>query len=177
MIKENIEINKAEVSDAEAIFSIHKNTWIQTYPNRKLGITKKLLENLFINKKARIVKWQKQIKAQDDNNCIWILKYKQEIIGFGVAKKEKVFNYLRAIYLLPKFQRKGLGKKFLIQMLKWLGKEKSVLIEVANYNTSAINFYKKSGFQYRQEVVSPKSGNLLNGKTIPQIEMIKSNEI
>ena len=58
------------------------------------------------------------------------------------------------------------------QSLEWLSDDKKIVVEVASYNTKAINFYKSYGFVEDGQAFNPV-GNLPNGKTIPETLMVR----
>lgn len=66
------------------------------------------------------------------------------------------------LYVLPEWQRKGIGKKLLSHTLrKMRGKGyKSAVLDTAEKNLSARRFYEKFGFTERKTAVSRKFGDV-----------------
>jgi ribosomal protein S18 acetylase RimI-like enzyme len=79
-------------------------------------------------------------------------------------------NKLGALYILPSYQQMGIGSKLIGKALGWLGEEKPVYLEVVEYNTGAIGFYRKSGFE-----VEGKADDYVfpTGKSMPLLRMVK----
>jgi ribosomal protein S18 acetylase RimI-like enzyme len=92
----------------------------------------------------------------------------KRIVGFSVGVKEDE-NELKAIYVLPEYHGRGVGKLLIEPAMKWLGNEKDVVVWVFSHNNQAIRFYEKHGF-----VKSGKTSTWpVNGKPIPDLEMVK----
>jgi GNAT superfamily N-acetyltransferase len=172
-----IQIRKSVPNDAYGIREVQKITWLKTYPNRKEGITiKDIKEKFKIDKtpegKRKIEERKKKYK--DKNTNIWVAEDEINIIGFCSAIKEKKNNRIGAIYVLPGFQRKGLGKQLVKKAFAWLGDRKDILINVARYNKQAINFYGKLGFvETGKTGTLDSAARLPSGKFIPEIELVK----
>ena len=81
-----------------------------------------------------------------------------------------------AMYVVPEFQGKGLGKKLIEKAFEWLGSNLDVKLVVVKYNTNAIEFYKKMGFQETANKVDYKGTKPASGKEIPRIEMMKLHQ-
>lgn len=170
-----IKISKAKISDIDDIQKVRKAAWLIAYPNEKLGITLKDLESEFeespeesiVNRKRRegwmINPLFHQLVARDG----------EEVVGFFVGEKSSEINRIRAIYVLPNYQKKGIGKKLMEKGLEWLGKDKDILINVASYNLNAQGFYKRFGFEYTGRDATDTHSPLKTGKVIPEIEMKK----
>lgn len=81
-----------------------------------------------------------------------------------------------AMYVVKELEGKGQGKKLMQKALEWLGTDGDIRLEVVSYNTHAINFYKRFGFQETTNpVIKNKRTQLPSEKKIPRIVMIKLN--
>lgn len=157
----------------EEIVRLYKQCWVFTYANRIYNVSKKdIIEHL--SNENEVKEFWLNILGSTNRKC-WIAKDKKKIIGFCIAKKEKDNNELEYIYIyiLPEFQSKGIGKRFMNFALDWLGGEKSIILFGARNNINAINFYKKFGFVLSTENIPPKV--LKGGKKIETIKMIRTN--
>ncbi len=157
-------IEVATPEDAAAIRHIQNVVWIDTYPNEELGITVEAI-------KERIAKYitpefitSLQESMKDPSQRTWLAK-DAKIIGYCTAKKKENLNQVEAIYLLPEYHGKEVGKRLIEAALEWLGNDKDILIEVASYNGRAIRFYEKYGFK--------KNGVIGNSGEIPTIQLVR----
>jgi ribosomal protein S18 acetylase RimI-like enzyme len=168
-----IEIFEATAEDAAGIIAVQKKTWLATYPNEEFGITEQDILSKDWDSPDRLARWQKTIAEEGDANRLWIAKEDEKIVGFCSAQRGDVQNRIGAIYILPEYQGQGVGKKLLEKAFNWLGDEKDATLEVAKYNTNAIEFYKKFGFEGESEIAPSPASQLPSGKLIPGIEMVK----
>jgi ribosomal protein S18 acetylase RimI-like enzyme len=171
--KPAIEIFEAAPEDVAGIVAVQKETWLATYPNEEYGITEEDILSKDWDSPDRIARWQKTIIEGSDANRLWIAKEREKVVGVCSVSKGDNQNQVRAIYVLPEYQGKGVGKKLLEKAFDWLGDEKNTVLGVVKYNTNAIEFYKKFGFEGEREVPSSPAGQLPSGKLLPEIEMIK----
>jgi ribosomal protein S18 acetylase RimI-like enzyme len=163
-----IAIEVANQDDAEAIRHVQHDVWIDTYPNDKLGITVDAIKkraSKYITPKL-IEKLKKSM--MEPNQCTWVAREGSKVIGYCTAKKNEEINQLGAIYLMPAYHGKGVGKKLIEALLEWLGNDKDILAEVASYNNRAISFYEKYGFK--------KNGVTGFLREIPIIELMRSKK-
>ena len=172
----DIQIRISVPDDVCQIREVQRITWLCTYPNDKYMISKKDIAEVFQADLTPIGKEkmeERKKRYENLNTCIWVAENDHKIIGFCAAQKEINKNRIGAIYLIPDYQGKGVGKLLIKQALAWLGKEKNIYVNVVQYNTQAINFYKKVGF-----VETGKNGTfdtvatLPNGKKLPEIELV-----
>jgi ribosomal protein S18 acetylase RimI-like enzyme len=172
-----IKIRISVPSDVFGIREVQKRTWIDTYPNVVLGIKLKDIKDEFKkdNTSDGITKIEARKKGyKDKNRKIWVAEYDDRIIGFCIAIYKEKEARIKAIYILPEHQNKGIGGSLMKKAMKWLGDNKKIYINVVEYNLKAINFYKKYGFL---ETKRKKDFNLTvalpSGKIMPEIELVK----
>lgn len=157
-----IEIRKGNPEDLEEITYVNRKTWKTTYPtiieqdflnNISLTIPKDVLE---IKKREIIEKKANYIVALDNNKVIGMLKYLTTN-----NKNYKDTAEIQALYLLEKYQKKGIGKQMVNIAIKEMLKNnyKNMIIGCLEENPSN-EFYKKIGGKY-----IGKRDFLLNGKT------------
>jgi len=173
-----IKIRKSVPNDVYEVREVQKLTWLNTYSNDKAGISFKDIESEFKDDDTPEGKQEieeRKKRYQDKSKQTWIAEESRKIIGFCVAGNEKGKDRILAIYVLPKYQGKGIGSNLLIKAFKWLRNTEAIFTNVVEYNLNAINFYKYHGF-----VETGKSGafdsaaTLPSGKSLPEIELIKS---
>ncbi|WP_146549034.1 GNAT family N-acetyltransferase [Rummeliibacillus suwonensis] len=137
-------IRKATLTDAEGIAKVHIDSWKTTYANI---IPKEYLNSLSYEKQAK--KWtniisQEIVFVAEDN--------KGKIVGFSSGGKERSKKYkgfegeLYVIYILKKYQRRGIGKSLIKPVLDEIKKMglNSMLVLVLEENNSRL-FYEKLG--------------------------------
>lgn len=91
-----------------------------------------------------------------DNGCALVATYDNRIVGYLVGaiinKKEyrKVGKMaeLENMFILPKYQRFGIGSKIFNEFKAWCKSKQVVRIKVvaSAQNAQGINFYRKNGF-------------------------------
>lgn len=123
---------------------VHKVSWLATYTAEIYGLNEKEILAKDFDSPQKINKWKTSV--QSDTYRIWIAKDGEKIVGFAGGRKGDNENDFSVVYILPEYQRMGIGKRFAQEILKWFGKEKDIVVEVAAKNSQAINFYQKIGF-------------------------------
>ena len=135
-----IEIRKATVDDIPAIFGL-----IQ-----ELAVFENGLEN--------VTNSVEQMKAEKDFFDCYVAENNGEIIGMAlyyfvyytwVGKA----LYLDDLYVKEAYRGKGIGKKLMQKMMEVARDEKChrMRLQVLNWNSKAIDFYRKTGFTVDQE--------------------------
>jgi ribosomal protein S18 acetylase RimI-like enzyme len=172
-----IVIQDAIPNDDDGIRYVQHQTWLATYPNEELGITREAINARFVNVSPEIVRRRavnKQRINADPSVHIWVAKNEHNsIIGFCIAVKEALNGHVQAIYVLPAYQGRGAGKRLMQAALDWLGDRKPVTLSVATYNKKAMAFYRTFGFALNDKMSEPTVAQLPSGVNIPQVEMIR----
>jgi GNAT superfamily N-acetyltransferase len=76
----------------------------------------------------------------------WVCEMDNSVIGFAIADLEE--NNIWALFLLPEYERKGIGKKLHDIMLEWyFSKTKEKVWLGTAPNTRAEMFYRKCGWK------------------------------
>ncbi len=79
-----------------------------------------------------------------------------------------------AIYVIPDYQKKGIGGLLIKRAFGWLGNNKDIFVNVVSYNQKAIGFYNRFDFKKTGRTgIFDKAAQLPGGKVMPEIEMIK----
>ena len=171
-----VQIHDATPNDADEVRQVQQRTRLATYPNPELGITKEDIEAHFHASSGETIK-RRQAQQQTINSDplvhLWIAKEAERIIGFCLAKKEETQNRIQAIYVLPEYQGRGIGKQLLQTALEWLGSQQEIVLNVASYNHQAITFYRSFGFVPSGRPAHFGVTKLPSGVVIPEIELSK----
>ena len=138
-------IRKAMPDDAYGICFVNAHTWYATY---KWLIPDRFLENRInnIEEKAGIVR---ELIKNDGKYLVAEDTEKKEIIWMLIYWPSRNPEYrnsweINAIYILPEYQKLGIGKNLFLAWIEELIKlwYKDMVINVLKWN-NAINFYKK----------------------------------
>jgi ribosomal protein S18 acetylase RimI-like enzyme len=169
--KRNFQIHEATPEDIPGIMEVQKAGWLTTYINQEYGITAEEILAKDFTGPERLARWKKFFLEQ--KNRVEIAKDGNTVIAFISLEKSEKENKLGAVYVLPKYQGRGIGKRLIKQGLEWLGSDKDVILDVVTYNDKAIAIYKKLGFKKIGEPPVEDLAKLPSGKTMPEIRMVR----
>ena len=170
IISNIIKITKATPKDVLGIAEVKKITWLATYPNKKAGITVEDIQQSNFFDIQKIKRRRKEIR-ENKNRQFWVAKDGKKIVGFCGAMREKEKHEIGAIYILPEYQSKGIGKMLIDKAFIWLGDNRNISVRVVSYNKQAIKFYKTMGFKFANKIKKSEWHKLACGKLFPEIEM------
>lgn len=171
-------IKRPTKEDVFGIQQVFYETWLSTYPNKKIGVTAGDIKEKFKNKfsEKAIKKRIDEISSVSMDNIFLVAKDGNVVVGVCKAEKKELANDLSAIYVLPSYQGKGIGIMFWKRVINFFGNEKDIIVHVATYNKKAINFYKKLGFVSTGRVFTNEIHRMpISGKLIPETELIIKN--
>lgn len=171
-IAKKIIIADAIPDDAKSIINVLYKTWLETYPNKKAGITKEDIENRFQNIPERIEKLKERIQNTPENHRRVVAKDGDTAVGLALLIKNENNNQLAMIYILPDYQGKGIGSRLWNEVRKFCDPQKETIVHVATYNKNAISFYEKLGFMDTGKRWSDEKWKMKSGATIPEMEMV-----
>ena len=174
-----ITIQKPKKEDILGIQEVFYKTWLATYPNKDIGVTREDIEYRYKDRysEENIKKLIERYTHIPKNKLYLIAKDKIKVVGICVIVKEKEFNQLQAIYVLSEYQGKGIGTMLWNEVKKFLNIKKDTIVQLAIYNKQAENFYKKLGFvDTGKRIKDEKYKMPISGVVIPEMEMILRNE-
>ncbi len=170
-----ISVSQATPEDAEGIAHVAATTWLATYPSEEHGIT---LDDIQERVKTRqspeeVEKARQRIIESKAGQKTFVAKDSEKVVGFCSVRKEPEFNQLKAIYVLPEYQGRGVGQKLWVQTLEFFSDNKNeIIVQVATYNRQAIDFYKKLGFKETGKSFSDERFRMKSGSIIPETELV-----
>ncbi len=163
-------IEPARPGDSAGIVAVQKEAWLATYPDEKVGLTRQDIESVKLDTPEKLQSYERSIEEQGEGKQMWVAREDDEIIGYCIAEKTDKVHEVRAIYVHPDHQGKKVGKALMNTALEWLGPERDVCVWVFSHNKNAIEFYRSRGFV---ETTGEPSFLMVNGKPIPDLEMVK----
>jgi len=145
-----ITISEAGLNDVKTIQKITNITWPITYGEILSQEQLDYMLGLFYSNEALA----NQIKNKEQ--LFYLISDSESTIGFiGIEHnyKNEAVTKIHKIYLLPETQGKGYGKKVFesIEELAAENNSSHLLLNVNRFNT-ALNFYKKMGFEIKETV-------------------------
>lgn len=169
----NLRIIDADPKYIEQMQDVFYKTWLYTYPNKELGITPEDIEYRF---KDRLSSEKLQQRREEILNMPASRKYlialdDEKVIGLCRGEIEENNNRLNAIYILPPYHGKGVGKGLWNELIKFFDPAKDTLVGVATYNAQAIAFYSKLGFRDTGHRFEEERLRMQSGALLPQMEM------
>jgi GNAT superfamily N-acetyltransferase len=169
-------IEKPVIEDVKGIQAVLYETWLDTYPNREAGITKEDIEERFKMRFSveELAKREKSIRMLTSEMLFLAAKEDGRVVGICRAIRQENVNQLGAIYVLPDYQRQGIGHAFWKRVAEFLGPEKDIIVNVVVYNEKAINFYKKVGFvDTGKRFIDEHFKMPVSGAYLPEMELVK----
>ncbi len=173
------EILKAKTKeDVRGMFNVQIQTWMDTYSHPEKGLTEEMIKNhLEVNLDEKIEKRYKNLNTPTYQN--WIAKNEdgKVIAWLGCAKnlETKIGGF--AIYVLPKFQKRGIGTELLNKGFAWLSDMDKIEIGVEKYNRNVIELYEKMGFEFTGETEDLEVGDFVGKGWILKMEKTKIAEV
>lgn len=165
-------IRDAMPDDAEAIISMHAQSWLDTYPNEEAGVAREWVEKNTSDwshpertesRRQRI----REALASPDMLYKIALDPEGRVIGFVCPFRDSSGQRVGGLYVEKSYQGSGLAQSLMDEAINWTDPTKPLVLEVAAYNERAKRFYKKYGFK---EVAGSEQ---LHKNTMPIITMIR----
>lgn len=163
--------------DILALHNVYLTTWLATYPNQELNITKEDIEYKYEQALSpeKIDERKNKISQKGKNQIMLLVEYNNRVVGLCNAINKEEYNEIQAIYILPEYQGLGLGGALWEEAKKIFDLQKDIVVHVASYNDKAINFYQKMGFVGTGKIFFDERFKMRNGAMIPELEMIIKN--
>lgn len=175
--KENepqIKIGPVTPEDVRGATEVYYKTWLATYPNEAAGITADDIEDNFKDAftDEGLAKRADRMVHPAEGISFFLAKDGDKVIGVCSAVSRPDKNQLQSIYILPEYQGKGIGTLLWREAQGHFDINKDTIVQVATYNTGAIEFYKKLGFQETGKQYPNEKFKMKSGAKIPETEMI-----
>jgi ribosomal protein S18 acetylase RimI-like enzyme len=132
-----MKIRKAIIEDSELIAAVAIATWVDTYAPDGLD---NVFANYVLNRFA-----PQNIEKLIENNNVYVAETEFGICGYAlVSLSDNEKHEIETMYILPKFQGKGIGRK-LMNAIK-TEYQSDLWLKCADYNPPALSFYRSLGF-------------------------------
>ncbi len=173
----DITIKRAEPNDGVGVHDVQIRTWLDTYPNNELNISREDIRIRVEGKNGERVankgeRWRLTIEDPESN--VFVAKDGDTVVGF-VAPHYDAENHqhrIGGLYVLPEYQGLGIGKQLIQKSIETHGRNHDIYLHVVPYNLKTIGFYKKLGFVETGKDVTGSSRGLDDGRYLPEIEMV-----
>src|SRR6516225_2964225 len=131
-----VEITTAALEDVVGIQDVLYRTWLATYPSETFGINVDDIEEMYKdrNSEATLAKRREQVSRPQETTLV--AKEKDKVVGLCRIIKREDKSVMEAIYILPEYQRLGVGSSVWREAQKLLDPKKDVVVQVATYNTA-----------------------------------------
>ncbi|NLY54338.1 MAG: GNAT family N-acetyltransferase [Firmicutes bacterium] len=157
-----MKIRKATHEDILDIQQVAHITWHTTYERTMRPDTRANILAEFYSEESLAS------SLNNDKTILLVAELEGCIVGFAQALPHPCSGYeVTRIYILPSYQRQGIGAHLLAELSQALSGQCLWAI-VEKDNQPALNFYQKHGFVQRRELQLP-----LFGETLPFVELTK----
>ena len=171
-----ITISNPKPEDAEAIHDVIKQSWLATYIDENVGVTREDVEAIYTDEpEKQIGAIRNRATNPKDDDISLVAKDDTKVIGIIRLKINNDSIELRTLYVLPEYFGQGIGTKLWQESLKLLPIRKLITVELASY-TKAKDFYEKIGFVDTGERYLGEETMKNSGTKMPLMKMIYSNE-
>lgn len=177
-MENKIEISVATPEDVRGMQEVFYKTWLATYPNEEAGITVDDIEDRYKDAftDEALSKRAERIANPPEGESLFFAKDGDKVIGLCRIVKSDQCNRLQAIYVLPEYQGRGIGRRLWEEAQKVFDADKDIVVDVATYNKNAIDFYKKLGFEETGKRWEDEKFKMKSGAKIPEMELLIKNE-
>lgn len=157
-----IQVRKATSEDILGIQQVAHVTWHDTYEHIMRPDTRAHVLAEFYSEESL----ERSLARQE--TVFLVAEEQGRIIGFAQALPRPHSGYeITRTYILPKYQRKGVGSKLQAELGNQLP-DQTLWVFVLQNNHGALAFYQSHGFKPQREVELP-----LFGETLFFVELVK----
>ncbi|UBH22491.1 GNAT family N-acetyltransferase [Macrococcus armenti] len=148
-------IREMSVSDIPAVQNVAKLSWHDTYE----GIIPCHIQENFLDIAYSTSMLEKRLAMTH----MYVAEYSGKVTGFANFSKpdDQHISELTAIYILPDYQRLGIGLALLEYGISKLEQVRNIDVIVEKANIKGYNFYKKLGFEVLDEFEEDFDGHML----------------
>jgi ribosomal protein S18 acetylase RimI-like enzyme len=138
----DLQIRPATEGDLESVRGVLVETWHDTY-DALMG-REKVVE--ITGKWHSVEVLARQLAAA--GTSFLVAETEQRVVGHAFAHgQDGAALYLRRLYVLPSWQRQGIGEQLLAAILSRHPQSRMVRLNVETENAKAVAFYRRQGFR------------------------------
>jgi len=131
-------ITEATLEDVPGILNVQKEAIIKAFVGDEYGITTEMIEADYTAEKIS------KIKEYFQTSQYFVAKINNQIVGVISPGNDSV---IRTMWILPKYQSRGIGSKLLLKALDYLKDRDEIFLSTGyQQEGQAIKFYEKYGF-------------------------------
>lgn len=162
-------IAKMTAQTVDAANEMRLQSWLDTYINDDLGVTREWIQKRNKDQMSDEVKARRLERLKDPNSAGWVaLDMAGQVIGLTTPYiDEEGCQHVGSLYVDKAWHGKGVASRLMQEAVNWCDSTKQIELGVVKYNERAKAFYRKWGFE---EV--PDSETLFDNK-IPEVKMIR----
>ena len=172
--EKKIEIAAVTPDDERGMAEVFYKTWLDTYPNEEAGITIDDIEDRYkdtFTEESLRKRRERTANLPEGENLI-LAKENEKVVGVCRAIRHPDKNQIQALYVLPEYQGRGVGRLLWEEAQKSFDLNKDIIVQVATYNSKAIGFYEKLGFEDTGKRWKDDKFKMKSGAMMPEMEMV-----
>src|SRR6516164_5772433 len=104
-----IEVSRATPEDVASVQDVLYRVWLTTYPNKALGITVADIEEMYKDRNSKETLARMRERISSANEITLVAKENGKVVGVCRVIRREDKDVMEAIYVLPEYQRLGIG--------------------------------------------------------------------
>lgn len=160
--------------DIPQINKVFYESFLGAHINTELGITVEDIDTFFKDRtnSGEIERRAYELSHLPENERFLVAKETDKVVAVCRIIVRDTYNQLQAMYVLPEYQGRGIGRMLWYEALTFFDSSKDIVVHVADYNKHAINFYNALGFVDTGKRFTEERHRMpISGVLIPEMEM------
>ena len=117
------EVSRATPEDVASIQDVLYRVWLTTYPNKTLGITVADIEEMYKDRNSEETLARITERISSASEITLVAKENGKVVGVCRVIRREDKDVMEAIYVLPEYQRLGIGSAIWREIEKLLDSE------------------------------------------------------
>ena len=138
--------------EAQKISDVHRQSWHETYD----GILppEKIEEMLVHSEPMQLQHFRDVAQGKKPEHLLLVARKEGSIVGFCDMKYDGLRGWVKAIYIIKKYQHRGIGTEMMERFFEWSQFPKEVMASLLLENRPALRFFEKHGFHADPDIES-----------------------